>query len=64
MSARGADLPGLHWFSVDCGVVDAEEFFFVEDHFLSCDAYEGVFDGQFDGIYGAGFLAHATEDAA
>ncbi len=55
---------GLHGFHVDGEVVDGEEFGFVEDHFLARSAHDVVEGGEFDGVYGAGFFAHATEDAA
>ena len=47
-----------------CGHVHAQQLFLVEDHLLACQADHVVFESEFDGIHRAGFLAHATVNAA
>src|SRR5438045_80503 len=58
MAADGS----LHGFFFYCAVVDGEEFFFVEDEFGAGEADHVVFVGEFDGVDGAGFFAHAAVD--
>ena len=55
---------GLHRLVVDGFVVHGQEFLFVEDHGLTAGAHDVVHRGEFDGIDGAGFFAHATVNAA
>ena len=45
-------------------VVNTQQFFLVEDHFLAALARQIVEARQFDGIDRAGFFAHAAIDTA
>ncbi len=54
----------FHGFASGGLIVDGEEFFLVEDHFLATGTGEIVESGEFDGVAGAGFLTHSAEDAA
>ena len=63
MLGQGSDRKS-HRLLIDGRVVDAQEFFLVEDHLLAGHAHDVVHRGQFDRVDRTGLFAHAAVDAA